>query len=410
MGNTKSKIILEQDKLNVKEKQRANLFTWRGQFTPQFVDYIIDRFSRKGFTVIDPFSGSGTVLQACARKGLSGYGYEINPAAYAMSKFFSLSNKCIKDREVIISDLQKKIHDLLHTFGGLPLFKNCSREYRIRFANLIDFSKELISSTSNKDEMVIALNVIFSAENRKHKDLNSAIMSSFNFIKQATLSLPFTDAPIRAFLGDARYLSKNSLSKANLILTSPPYINVFNYHQNHRAVMETLGWDLLKVAHSEIGSNRKNRSNRFRTVVQYCLEMNRSLQSFWHTLERNGIIVLVVGRESRVRRVPFYNGLIIKDLMLKAGGFCDIATYERHFINRFGAKIKEDIIVAKKDRNPPEEIEAREIARKHLKASISQAEDGIKPEIQDVISDIYSVLPSPLFFPKEVFQNGKNTP
>ena len=88
MGNTKNKIILEQDKLNVKEKQRVNLFAWRGQFTPQFVDYIIDSFSRKGFTVIDPFSGSGTVLQACARKGLSGYGYEINPAAYAMSKFF----------------------------------------------------------------------------------------------------------------------------------------------------------------------------------------------------------------------------------------------------------------------------------------------------------------------------------
>ena len=409
MGSTKSKIILEQDKLNVKEKQRANLFAWRGQFTPQFVDYIIDSFSRKGFTVIDPFSGSGTVLQTCAYKGLRGYGYEINPAAYAMSKFFSLSNKCLKDREVIVSDLQEKIHDLLHAFGGLPLFKNC-REYRSRYENLIDFSKELIASISNKDEMVIALNVIFSAENKKHKDLNSAILSSFHFIKHAILSLPFTDAPIQAFLGDARCLSKNSPTKANLILTSPPYINVFNYHQNHRAVMEILGWNLLKVAHSEIGSNRKNRSNRFRTVVQYCLEINRSLQSFWHTLERNGIIVLVVGRESRVRRVPFYNGLIIKDLLLKAGGFCDIATYERHFINRFGAKIKEDIIVAKKDQSPPEEIEARKIARKHLKASISQAEDGIKPEIQDVISDIYSVHPSPLFFSKEVFQNGENTP
>ena len=106
MGSAKKKIILEQDKLNVKEKQRANLFAWRGQFTPQFVDYILDSFSRKGFTVIDPFSGSGTVLQACASRGLSRYGYEINPAACAMSKFFTLSNKCPKEREVIIGDLQ----------------------------------------------------------------------------------------------------------------------------------------------------------------------------------------------------------------------------------------------------------------------------------------------------------------
>ncbi len=78
MRSAESKIILKQDKLNVTKKQRANLFAWRGQFTPQFIDYILDSFSRKGFTVMDPFSGSGTVLQACAYKGLSGYGYEIN--------------------------------------------------------------------------------------------------------------------------------------------------------------------------------------------------------------------------------------------------------------------------------------------------------------------------------------------
>lgn len=408
MGSAKRKIILEQDKLNVKEKQRANLFAWRGQFTPQFVDYILDSFSRKGFTVIDPFSGSGTVLQACASRGLSGYGYEINPAACAMSKFFTLSNKCPKEREVIIGDLQEKIYDLMHSFGGLPLFKNC-REYRSRFENLIDFSRALFALISNRDEKTIALNVIFSAENRKANDLNSAVMSSFGFMKHATLSLPFTNTPIRALLADARRLSENVRTKANFIFTSPPYINVFNYHQNHRAVMEILGWNLLKVAHSEIGSNRKNRGNRFRTVVQYCLEMNQSLRSFWHILKRNGTMVLVVGRESRVRRVPFYNGLIIKDLMLKSGGFCDIATYERHFINRFGAKIKEDIIVGKKDQKPPEEIEARDVAREHLKASLSKAEDNIKPEIRAVILDIYNIHPSPVFCSKKVFQNGTNT-
>lgn len=51
---------LIQDKLDVKNKTRANLFNWRGQFTPQFVDYILENFAQNDDVVVDPFSGSGT--------------------------------------------------------------------------------------------------------------------------------------------------------------------------------------------------------------------------------------------------------------------------------------------------------------------------------------------------------------
>jgi hypothetical protein len=68
--------------------------------------------------------------------------------------------------------------------------------------------------------------------------------------------------------------------EAELIVTSPPYINVFNYHQNHRAILELLGFDLAATsAASELGSNRKNRGNRFRTVIQYALDMEAALES-----------------------------------------------------------------------------------------------------------------------------------
>ena len=94
-----------------------------------------------------------------------------------------------------------------------------------------------------------------------------------------------------------------------------PYINVFNYHQNHRAILEVLGWDMLEVAYSEIGSNRKNRGNRFKTVIQYCLDMELTLKSFWECLENDGLVIFVIGRESNVRKIPFYNGVIVKILL-----------------------------------------------------------------------------------------------
>ena len=57
---------------------------------------------------------------------------------------------------------------------------------------------------------------------------------------------------------DARALPVESGS-ADLVLTSPPYINVHNYNQKYRRSVEALEWDILAVARSEIGSNRQNR-------------------------------------------------------------------------------------------------------------------------------------------------------
>ena len=96
---------LLQHELDVTDKSRSNLFNWRTQFTPQFGDYIPDNFAKTGYAVIDPFAGSGTVLQECSAKDLSCHGFEINPAAYAMSKFFSFVNcteiQCLQVRALI---------------------------------------------------------------------------------------------------------------------------------------------------------------------------------------------------------------------------------------------------------------------------------------------------------------------
>lgn len=45
---------LSQDKLDVLTKKRSNLFNWRGQFTPEFVKYILQTFTKKGNFVLDP--------------------------------------------------------------------------------------------------------------------------------------------------------------------------------------------------------------------------------------------------------------------------------------------------------------------------------------------------------------------
>jgi methylase of polypeptide subunit release factors len=56
-----------------------------GSFPPALADYFIQRFSKPGDTVLDPFSGKGTTaLQACLG-GRLGIGVDVAPEAYALT-------------------------------------------------------------------------------------------------------------------------------------------------------------------------------------------------------------------------------------------------------------------------------------------------------------------------------------
>jgi hypothetical protein len=167
-----------------------------------------------------------------------------------------------------------------------------------------------------------------------------------------------------------------------------------------------MGWDVMRVAPSEIGSNRKNRGNRFRTVVQYCLEMEQALISFWHSLKPNGWMIMVMGRESNVRRVPFYNGLLIKEIMNELGGFTETTSYERQFTNRFGLNIKEDIIVARKCFSSCSPNHARSVALRHLTLALDSSPPETRDDLLDVINGISAIQASPVFTKKDLFSNA----
>lgn len=389
-------MILVQHKLDVIKKSRSNFFDWRGQFTPEFIEYVLSVFARKDDVVIDPFSGSGTVLLECVRKNLRCLGFEVNPAAFVLSEFYSFSNVPLEERNSIYKRIEKKIEALTCKHIGKKRFIE-SFDYRFSYKNLLEYSKDILRSIDGRYEKILLLHVLFSTENSSTNDLNLAINQASQYIKKLLFSLPYSKEFVKAFICDARLIHKKSPSLGNLIITSPPYINVFNYHQNHRALMEQLGWNILKIAQSEFGSNRKNRGNRFRTVVEYALDMEQALLSFYNVLEKDGIIVLVIGRESNVRRTPFYNGKIIKEIAEAMGCFCDIENHERSFLNKFGNCIKEDILILKKDDKLPSLSNAMQIARKHLKFALKHASGEVVNDINDTISMADTISPSPYF-------------
>ena len=387
--------MLSQTKLNVLDKKRSNIFNWRGQFTPEFIEYLLDSFAFETHTTFDPFCGSGTVLFESARRNLSSIGYEINPAAYAMARFVTLSNLSYGDRKDLATAVLSHVKSLLGSYYDLPLLEPKS-EYRERYANLLHFARELFSRITVKNELVISLNALFHAESMGNGNLVQSIRKSFAGTIQKLYDLPEANRKLTAGLSDARLSHERLTDAIDLIITSPPYINVFNYHQNYRAIMELLGFDILKVAESEIGSNRKNRGNRFKTVVQYSLDMGETIASLVQCLKSNGSLILIVGRESNVRGIPFSNSRILLELAESIGAFDKVALHERVFINRFGKNIKEDIIVLKKKGQLLKSMAARDIARSHLENALSMASGDVADDIREAISTLASISPSPL--------------
>ena len=186
----------------------------------------------------------------------------------------------------------------------------------------------------------------------------------------------------------------------DLVITSPPYINVFNYHQNCRQAMERMGWDLLGVARSEFGANRKHRGNRFLTVIQYCLDMAMALTEIKRVLKPTGRAIVVMGRESCVRGVSFRNGRLVGAVAV-ATGFRLVTRQERKFTNKFGDVIYEDILHLMIDPSKTGKVlcgEPRGLAVHFLEGALHCCAKGdAASDVREAIAAAERVKPSPLF-------------
>jgi hypothetical protein len=227
------------------------------------------------------------------------------------------------------------------------------------------------------------------------------IDSKWKKLKALILSLPFTSKSITPLQEDARKTSLQD-SQIDLVVTSPPYINVFNYHQQYRSSAEYLNGSVLPVAQAEIGSNRKNRGNRLYTVVQYCLDMAQVFFELSRVCKEDARIIFVVGRESSVRKTAFFNGEIITEIACRALGMEFLLKQERVFINRFGQSIFEDILHFKNGKNVPTNwIEiARDVSIQVLESVKNTCPKETAEDLIDAIKKATTLTPSTIFINK----------
>jgi DNA modification methylase len=341
---------IPQMRLDLVNRDRTSLFPWRGQFSPGLVELLLEYYACDNYTVFDPFVGSGTTLFEAGRKSLSCFGTEINPAALEMAKtaeFINMDKKerfrCIHKAENILKkhlpSHLKLDHFLLNKIQSGRKIPDKSTTMSMAQTTL----NMLHDAFDDEPVRNIIANTILGYACLENEVVPEVLLNAFKNLEQIIERLPYSRNPCKAIHCDARHtpLDKESV---DLVITSPPYINVFNYHQNYRKVMETMGWDLLAIARSEIGSNRKNRANRFLTVIQYAIDMLQALCEMRRTIRPEGKIIIIIGRKSKVCNVEFENYKILSALAVGGASLRLTCRQERKFINRFGKPITEDLL------------------------------------------------------------------
>lgn len=316
---------IPQSDLNIDIRTRTNLFSWNGQFSPQFVEAELSNYADENFIVVDPFAGSGTTMCEAARKNMTAYGIELNPSAYHMAKTYELVTLDFVERNDLIMSVDN-------------LIKRVAENDDI-MAKLTGFvENEKNDNVRNVISTLIVLMDIF--KNEVNIDL---LNNKWEKLQNTIVDLPVSRKKVSVFNGDAREIPLKS-NEVDILLTSPPYINVFNYHQNYRRSVEALGYDVLNIAKSEFGSNRKHRGNRFLTVIQYCIDMALSLKEAIRICKPEARMIYVVGRESTVLGYSFCNSELIFRIATEVFGIDFDIRQERVFKNRYGQMIYEDIL------------------------------------------------------------------
>ena len=348
--------------------------------------------------MLDPFVGSGTVVGEGARLGFRAVGVEVNPAAFLLARIYGLMNIAPNERRLLVQRVETRLRDI--TFAPLPLFGgplNGTDDDE-------DVSTELVGvAKSESDPHVAALlcGLIVLLDIHPGRRLTRVqVRERWKTLRDFASTLETALQPAALFLGDARRIPLDD-DTVDFVLTSPPYINVFNYHQNYRASTEALGWAPLGAARLEIGSNRKFRQNRFLTVAQYCLDMMLVLRDLARVCRLDARLILVVGRESNVRKTQFYNGKLVASIARSSGQFEIVQEQERAFVNKFGSRIFEDILhlvpthcASEAPSRQTQLAAAREVARAAYEAARERAPKEAQPDLIAALEAIASVEPS----------------
>lgn len=290
-----------------------SLHPYPAKFIPQIPRKAIEKWSVKGELVYDPFVGCGTTLLEASLLGRPSIGTDNNSVAILVSK----AKTAIYKPTAIAT---------LHNFlNGLDHFLAITKPKR----KLIPNNKNFLYWFS--EEVLDKLSVIKSLILEQPEPVKSMLMAVFSSIivrvsyqdsdtryakiekavdpadvtrifktkladvlnKLAEIVIPGR-ARTTVIEADARNVPFIKSKSVSLIVTSPPYLNAYDYHKYHRQRIHWIDGSVEHARDIEIGSHDEfTRPNA--KPNQYFIDMDACFSEWGRVLKKGGRCFIVIG-------------------------------------------------------------------------------------------------------------------
>ena len=297
-------------------------------YPAKLVNKLIHNYTKEGDSIYDPFSGRGTTLLEARLLNRRAYASDLNPLSYVItkSKTHSLNKNKIFSR---IEQLEKEYYsaeininpndyDYMKTYFSdsvykqLCFFKELFGENWKLLNNVDTFILAcllgILHGPSRKDGTSLFLSISMSNTNSMSKNYVDKYVKCHNltFPKNENVFEKIKEKVKKTFLDFKFYLNKkypigkmklcNALdchknfgnTKFDCIITSPPYLNIFNYTREN--------WIRLWL----LGFNKPNLSNEIKlddnhSYEEYKIFIKNFMNSAHKALKKDGKLIMIVG-------------------------------------------------------------------------------------------------------------------
>ncbi len=261
-----------------------SLFPYRGKFHPQLIKGLINILGiKKGETILDPMTGSGTTDIEASLLGINSYAIDISPFCQMMTK---TKYNALKIDLNILNNIKINTDKLFKYFGQKNILQ--------KIENIETGKKEIyeLALLAYLDALGYSKRVVRS----NHEQLFDKVLHRYIGTVKNLLSNKYFD---NTDLGSLTVLNNSDALNTELpdnsidgIITSPPYSFAIDYVENDKDQLEYLGYDTQQLKQKLIGLKGKTKSEK---LENYFKDMDKFLSEASRVLKKNKFLVIIIG-------------------------------------------------------------------------------------------------------------------
>lgn len=300
-------------------KHVHRLHPYLGKYIPQLVEIFLRKFFVAGQTVLDPFAGSGTTLVQANELNINSIGYDVSAFNVMLMKA-KVARYDLETAEKEIKDILLKVEKLTQAssyqtnmfdtaslseafevdnaylkawfapqaLNELLTFRSLVSDYKYQ-----DLLKIILSRSARSARLTTHFDLDFPKKPQiepyqcyKHGRTCQPTTTAFQFIRRYSLdtlvrikeySRLQTDSKIAIHHQDS---SVAKVPQIDGVITSPPYVGLIDYHEQHRYAYELLGLEdrrFEEIGPADSGTSKKARKDYQEGIIKVFDNIGKSM-------------------------------------------------------------------------------------------------------------------------------------